>query len=200
MELYKAIDFVCTNCNLNDGQVLRQGIYSHIICKGCRYGEYFEDEHCCAQPKYVMIQLGIKNGNRMQREACVNCKNVNSVIYKKQSNFNALPYLTYENHLINKDKKQAERHSFYEEVKKYKENIKALNKQSWDKYYKEVLQSSEWKIKRKKVIKRCNNICEGCGEKPVQEVHHLTYDRLGQEFLFQLIGLCKNCHSKIHSS
>jgi hypothetical protein len=32
----------------------------------------------------------------------------------------------------------------------------------------------------------------------MQEVHHLTYDRLGHEDPADLIGLCRACHSFLH--
>jgi 5-methylcytosine-specific restriction endonuclease McrA len=58
--------------------------------------------------------------------------------------------------------------------------------------------SSAWFDKRSLVIKRCNNVCEGCGLNDVNEVHHRHYDRVGYEFLFDLIGLCRECHDKLH--
>lgn len=62
------------------------------------------------------------------------------------------------------------------------------------------LNSPEWKSKRQLVIKRCNNVCEGCGQAEVQEVHHLTYAHLTNEFLFELVGLYKPCHERIEQS
>jgi hypothetical protein len=32
----------------------------------------------------------------------------------------------------------------------------------------------------------------------MREVHHLTYARLGDEPLSDLLGLCKSCHRAIH--
>jgi len=64
--------------------------------------------------------------------------------------------------------------------------------------YREYLQSTEWKNLRKLVFKRCNNVCEGCGTAPTRQVHHLTYARIGNEFLFDLVGVCAPCHRRIH--
>lgn len=64
--------------------------------------------------------------------------------------------------------------------------------------YAEYLRSPEWRQRRAKVISRCNNTCEGCGEAAVDHVHHLTYDNVGQELLFQLVGLCNSCHHTAH--
>lgn len=59
--------------------------------------------------------------------------------------------------------------------------------------------SPRWKNLRQLVIARCNNRCEGCGRAAVAHVHHKTYDHLGDELLFELVGLCAGCHEKAHS-
>src|SRR4051812_46653240 len=57
--------------------------------------------------------------------------------------------------------------------------------------YANYLDSPEWKAKREAVKRRCNNICERCRKYLVDEVHHLTYERLFNELLEDLQGLCK---------
>jgi hypothetical protein len=47
-------------------------------------------------------------------------------------------------------------------------------------------------------MKRCGGICEGCGERPVAHIHHLTYEHMGDEFLFELAGVCIPCHHRLH--
>lgn len=59
--------------------------------------------------------------------------------------------------------------------------------------------SPRWRNLRQLVIARCNNRCEGCGQSAVAHVHHKTYDHLGDELLFELVGLCAECHEKAHS-
>lgn len=67
----------------------------------------------------------------------------------------------------------------------------------WAKYD-AYLQTPEWRMRRAKVMSRCGGACEGCLEKSATEVHHLTYDHVFDEFLFELVGMCANCHSRIH--
>ena len=69
----------------------------------------------------------------------------------------------------------------------------------WWEGYNEHLSSPKWKATREKVIKRAGGICEGCGERSINDVHHLTYDHVGDELLFELVGLCFRCHGKIHN-
>ena len=73
---------------------------------------------------------------------------------------------------------------------------------SWDanknRNYHEYLKTDEWGKKRQLVLNRCKNICEACGINQAEAVHHLTYEHIYDEFLFELIGICHKCHSKIH--
>lgn len=51
---------------------------------------------------------------------------------------------------------------------------------------------------RPAVLRRCGGICQGCGIRKAVHVHHVTYEHFGNEFLFELIGLCEECHARIH--
>lgn len=64
--------------------------------------------------------------------------------------------------------------------------------------YKEYILSDAWRAKRRQVIARAGGVCERCKKAPVQEVHHLTYDRFGAELLTDLAGLCQPCHRSEH--
>jgi 5-methylcytosine-specific restriction endonuclease McrA len=60
------------------------------------------------------------------------------------------------------------------------------------------LSSPEWYEKRGQVLRRANFICEGCGINRATQVHHTTYRNIGNEFLFQLVALCRDCHERYH--
>ena len=60
--------------------------------------------------------------------------------------------------------------------------------------YKQYLASREWRVKRKEVIERNNNICERCASRPIEDVHHLTYENIGNEDERDLLGVCRPCH------
>jgi 5-methylcytosine-specific restriction endonuclease McrA len=66
--------------------------------------------------------------------------------------------------------------------------------------HREYLKSHKWMKKRDAVIIRAGHHCEGCGvylgEKG--QVHHKTYDNWKNEFLCELIYLCKECHDRMH--
>jgi 5-methylcytosine-specific restriction endonuclease McrA len=68
----------------------------------------------------------------------------------------------------------------------------------WWAFYDEHIKSAKWRGLRRAVIRRCGGRCEGCAEAEVEHVHHLTYNNLGDELLFQLVGLCRDCHQRVH--
>jgi hypothetical protein len=66
------------------------------------------------------------------------------------------------------------------------------------KYIKYIV-SEEWKRKRESILKRDKHTCQKClSTIPVLQVHHLTYDRFGDEDDQDLITLCLDCHEEIH--
>ena len=71
---------------------------------------------------------------------------------------------------------------------------KPTRKQLYDLY----LQSKEWKQKRSEVLFRDGHCCQLCGDEENLRVHHLTYNRIGDEALFDLVTLCSYCHANEH--
>jgi len=67
-------------------------------------------------------------------------------------------------------------------------------------WYDQYLASPEWKERRRKVLLRAQGICEGCRDAAATEVHHLTYDNVGEEFLWQLVAICHECHERYHEA
>ena len=68
---------------------------------------------------------------------------------------------------------------------------------AWWRWYDEYLRSQSWQHKRRLVLLRAGGICEGCGQEPASEAHHLTYARVGKEMLFDLVAVCSRCHQQI---
>lgn len=89
-----------------------------------------------------------------------------------------------------------QRQSIYQ---KHIKKQKARDGAWWDRY-RQHLASPEWADTRQKVFKRANGLCEGCGDEPATAVHHLTYTDLGNEFLWQLVAVCKTCHDRAHGN
>lgn len=65
--------------------------------------------------------------------------------------------------------------------------------------YDEYLKSKHWKNLRTRLIGD-NRICAICKQhKSAIQLHHLNYDRLGNESDSDLIPLCTRCHKKMHT-
>jgi len=64
--------------------------------------------------------------------------------------------------------------------------------------YAEYLQSDHWKDLSEKKRKEAKYLCQLCNEGGILNVHHRTYDNLGNEDLADLIVLCEPCHGKFH--
>ena len=70
---------------------------------------------------------------------------------------------------------------------------------AWWKRYEEYINNDPgWKMRRGMVLGRACGRCEGCSIAPAVHVHHLTYEHLGNEFLWELKAVCIKCHERLH--
>ena len=67
----------------------------------------------------------------------------------------------------------------------------------WRQKYEKHIRSAKWKNIRRDLFKIRGEKCESCGARSsMLEVHHLNYDRLGNELITDLKIVCKPCHVK----
>jgi hypothetical protein len=66
--------------------------------------------------------------------------------------------------------------------------------------YSEYLKSQEWQEKRKKALRFASFRCQLCNSPERLNVHHRTYEHLGQELMGDLITLCNDCHAIFHQN
>lgn len=67
--------------------------------------------------------------------------------------------------------------------------------------YNDYINSLAWRLKRQEYFaaKDMPQGCQGCGYNgKYLEIHHKTYDRLGNEQLTDLVPVCHDCHMEIH--
>ena len=60
--------------------------------------------------------------------------------------------------------------------------------------YQAYLASREWALLKEQVRDRSDGWCELCHAAPYQETHHVTYERIGNEDVDDLAGVCSPCH------
>jgi hypothetical protein len=58
-----------------------------------------------------------------------------------------------------------------------------------NKLYLDYLKSKKFEVIRQLVFRRASGLCEGCRSRPPRQIHHLTYIRLGDEMLMDLVAL-----------
>jgi hypothetical protein len=156
-------------------------------------------KECCKNQKIIYVAVENSIGNYIVREACVKCKKIFGRSFKKTENFNQLPKITYKRH---QELKEIE---YIKLNEKYKERIEIINKErieikkEFQNKHSEYIKTNQWKKLAIKILNRDKFICQGCLENKATEVHHKTYKNLTQEFCFELISLCHNCHSRYHN-
>jgi hypothetical protein len=67
----------------------------------------------------------------------------------------------------------------------------------WFARYNEYLASEAWKRRCRKVLERDGGMCQACLKRPATQVHHLTYEHVFNEPLFDLTSVCSVCHEFI---
>ena len=67
-----------------------------------------------------------------------------------------------------------------------------------DEYRNYILHSAHWRRMREQVLIYAHHMCQRCEKNMARDVHHLTYERLGEEELEDLQAICRECHEFIH--
>lgn len=65
-------------------------------------------------------------------------------------------------------------------------------------YYRYYLTTGTWRERRRAALDAAGYRCQKCREPRRLNVHHLTYERLGQERPEDLQVLCRGCHETTH--
>lgn len=65
-------------------------------------------------------------------------------------------------------------------------------------YRDEYLRSEHWQLTRAAALARAENRCQVCNASSRLDVHHRTYERLGNEHPGDLTVLCRRCHDLFH--
>jgi hypothetical protein len=152
--------------------------------------ESIECQHAKTEIRYRLAS----NGSRMFKPQCLRCGEVigkNWIPHSTIPNINNCKPIDDGLRQFNIDLKI----TLSKELNARKANIQRTE---FFEDYNEYLQSFEWADRRQKVLARCKWICEGCGKNRAVQVHHLTYQHYRHEFLFELVGICKECHDTLH--
>lgn len=59
--------------------------------------------------------------------------------------------------------------------------------------------TEQWKQLKLERLRIAQNKCESCGSSHNLHLHHITYERLTQELISDLVILCEECHQRQHN-
>lgn len=85
-----------------------------------------------------------------------------------------------------------------QQFRAHQQFLEEQSKQWWA-WYSEYLKSSAWQSKRQQIFRRSGGRCEDCGA-PAVQVHHLSYEHVGNELLDELMAVCLDCHEQYHGA
>lgn len=150
------------------------------------------DLECKCKAKTLRIRT-FRNGSEHYCFQCITCGSTDKCIPKAD----ALELINKGEKLEAYDEDAASRYAAM--LRDINNSQRAELKEQRLQQYNEYLLSDIWREKRRKVISRANNICEGCNDNKITQIHHLTYEHVYNELLFELVGLCDLCHFVAHS-
>ena len=151
----------------------------------------------CQHPSHQLAQVQVAGGALQLRRVCKVCGEPtgNALSKKSVENWETLPVLDGALAIQYKAKRRDEKHDSLLKLARTQLDERGRFTLAYQSY----LQSPEWERRRRLVLKRCGEVCEGCGEARATQVHHITYENFGAEFLFELMGLCRSCHERLHA-
>lgn len=160
-------------------------------------------QECKHDPRRQELRRGTnKNGSPVIRMQCLDCGERVGQSIKRPPNADDLSEIDdsiYEAHIAARTAAKDRIDQKYVEIQLRRWKAK----EKGDSYYKQAheayISSPAWKERRRLVMDRAQGHCEGCRKAAASEVHHLSYEHLGHEFLFELVALCRDCHSRVHA-
>ena len=149
----------------------------------------------CEHPRTAHRRRILSNGSKSFCVQCLDCgSQVGGALSPRNLAPSVLAALTDWDDGLGK-------HYWAERQMRWREQLDAQREaesEEWRARYNAHLQSPKWHSLRRRVFKRADGICEGCGLRAAIQVHHLTYARLGDEMLFDLAAICLDCHARLH--
>ena len=165
--------------------------------------------YCPHDDKADVVRTKSANGLPLFRWRCRTCTKLFAVVSRADVLRTSTPWFELPDDEISYDE-------YAEEVQRHVRAANERNREKWlqesqqqrnteqqqrNIEYQQYLQTPAWRLKRDAVMKRDNRLCQGCLKNQATEVHHLTYDRIFDEMLFDLVAICRDCHiNKIHKN
>ena len=178
-------------CECGQQLTIKRFKYTTILyCDRCN--RVMHENNPC-EHKHVPLKIKTSNGVIQIRLFCEKCYRLDGKPHKHSDyNLNEL-----------QERSLSEYNEFYDKLCEDDKNdinsfISSIRLDKREKYRKYLL-SERWLWIRRAVLDRDKYRCQICGSN-AEEVHHLTYEHLENEFLFELVSLCRRCHIENYHS
>ena len=156
--------------------------------------EFSEQPPECQCSDTRVVKRVIASGSTRFERQCQRCGNSRAVAKASLTWRDKQEAGEYEKSLIENWQKKVS--DFYERRRQECAAFQQQQNAAWWARYSEYLESDKWKLKSRKVIER-DKTCQACLTREARQAHHLTYDHVFDEPLFDLVGVCVQCHDKI---
>jgi 5-methylcytosine-specific restriction endonuclease McrA len=184
---------ICETCNteMNQKDFVSKTIFYCSNCHGYKITEL------ACNHDFMLILFELSNGAFQLREFCKLCYYRNPKPLKQANcDLTTTPRKT-----------EASYQDFYnnltlsetEDIRTFLIPFRKELSSDFCKRYTDYMDSDEWKKMRSKILQRDFEKCQICGKK-AEQVHHLTYVHLKNEYHFELVSLCAECHKKEYHS
>ena len=186
---------ICKFCNSENVRKTEYPFHDIYECLNCNKTTFEEIEDCCRRPseRYVIdFHNGLPKFIRIQCDNCGGCLEMTKPLKHSEYEEKTRGEFSKERFKNWKLEKQIEKNNIYEFTKYLKDSKSSFYQ------YNIYLRSEHWRNLRLIALERDKYICQSCKQEKATEVHHLTYNNLGNEFLDELISYCRVCHEKVH--
>lgn len=166
-----------------------------LWCCECFHFERFDIE---CKHQIVPAVLICSNSAKQLRDYCRKCRKlIGSPKSQTGVNIEGIKSMTYDDfNALCENQEKPERDAiihFIDELHKKKDEDMKFD-------YKQYLNSDEWKAIRRNIMLRDGSKCQICGSDERLDVHHLTYAHFKNEYPFELVILCRDCHHEEYHS
>lgn len=150
--------------------------------------EQWAEKHDCRHEHKTLVRYRTRGGGEQIREQCDRCGEMVTQP-RKRADVADIESLPFDKSDLSAEFRAALESERLDILKRHYE----LQEEAGGVAYRRYLKSAEWAEKRRRVLQRAGGLCEGCRENPAKDIHHLTYQHVYNEFLFELVALCREC-------
>lgn len=156
----------------------------------------FPEPPRCECPNPRLVRRTRSNGTVVVVRQCPRCGCEKGAVKKTEiQDINLIPPWNQ----LTADRWRDQNKTYWDERQDAQKRALSQSNEAWWDWYNRYLKCAAWHRRRRAALDRDNGICQGCRIRKATQVHHLTYDRVGYEMLFDLTAVCDTCHEQIHA-